>query len=321
MLGEDEVVLNWFIDTTPIERARARSLYDFDRVGGRSAYPGRIAYERLREMEREEGKRRPIPSTRSSRSISYRPKSKEYDQSSASASDENSKISSAARQRALAEYEAELAEAEAKRRQAREKEKSENIELIAFSVEYDDSGPSTDEKNSLGSLRCQWISPSSLSNTNYLTIERQLGDQEWSSIEKKIDKTKNQIELDISSLLLDEKNQKLPSRFRLLAQLENGKVLTSQPTDKLNLSSIVGKRLIIPKVENLSNDSVQLTWTNDESDNDQNYDIEKREGPGAEWSKVTKVSLGEGSAELANLENSPKSQFRLVPSVAGSMID
>ena len=318
MLGEDEIALNWFIDTTPIDRARSRSLYDFDRVGGARVLPGRLAYERLREIEREDVKRRPVPQVSSRRSYSSRPTTNGHDQA-ASSSDGNSNKSSAARLRALAEYEAELAEAEAKRRQAKQKEKSENIELIGFSIQYKDSPISSDEKTSLGSLLCEWTSPSSSSNVNYFTIERQLDGQEWLLVEKLTDKSQNQIQLDISSLLLEEKNANLPSRFRLSAHLEGGKVVASQPTDQINLSSLIGKRLIIPNIEILSNDSARLTWANDESDNGQNYDIEKREGPGTEWTKVSKVSLEQGSAQVDNLQEIGKCQFRMVPSSAGSM--
>lgn len=322
MLGEDEITLNWFIDTTPIDRGRSRSLYDFDRVGGNRVLPGRLAYERLRELERDDAKRRPVPPTASRRSYSSRPTTNGRDQTPAtSSSDENSKKSSAARLRAMAEYEAELAEAEAKRREARQKEKSEKIELIGFSIQYKDSPTSTDEKNSLGSLVCEWTSPSSSSNVNYFTIERQLDGQEWTPVEKLTDQSQNQIQLDISSLLLGEKNANLPSRFRLSAHLDNGKVVSSQPTDPINLSSLIGKRLIVPNIEILSNDSARLTWTHDENDNGQNYDIEKREGPGTEWTKVSKVSLEQGSIQLDHLEQSEKCQFRMVPSSAESRKD
>jgi hypothetical protein len=313
MLGEDEIALNWHIDTTPIERARSRSLYDFDRIGDTKFLPGRIAYERLREMEQENLKKRPASHVPSSRTHGYRPKSSEqHDQSSLS--NGTSSTPSAARLRALAEYEAELAEAEARRRQAKENENSQEIELISFAIRYEDSSTSGDDENFLGRLLCEWISPSSSSDINYFLIERQLGDQQWLPIQKKIDKSKTQTELDISSLLFEEKNQNLPSRFRLKAQLENGKVFTSKPSDEINLSLLVGKRVIIPNVEILSANSVRLTWTNEENENTNIYDIEKKEAHETEWTKITKVPLSQGSAQIENLIDAQQCQFRLVPS-------
>lgn len=59
MLDEDEINLSWRIDTTPLSRVRSRSVYDFERGGESLVLPGSIAYERLREMEKELYKRRP----------------------------------------------------------------------------------------------------------------------------------------------------------------------------------------------------------------------------------------------------------------------
>jgi hypothetical protein len=269
-------------------------------------------------MENEEFKKRPASQVPSRRPYGHRPKSNEQNGQS-SLSNGTSRTPSAARLRALAEYEAELAEAEAHRRR-RQAEKSQDIELISFVIRYEDSSTSGDDENSLGRLLCEWISPSSSSDINYFLIERQLGDQEWLPIEKKINKSKNQIQLDISSLLFEEKNQNLPSRFRLKAQLENGKLFTSKPSDEINLSSLVGKRVIIPNVEILSSNSVQLTWTNDENDNTNIYDIEKKEANETEWTKVSKVPLAQGSAQIENLIDARKCQFRLVPSTAEKSI-
>ena len=311
MLGEDEIVLNWHIDTTPIDRARSRLVTDFDRFGDPKYLPGRIAYERLREMEQEDLKRRPAPPVSYRRSYAGRPKSNEQDDQS-SLSNGTGSTPSAARLRALAEYEAELAEAEAQR-QRQKAERLRALELISFAIRYEDPSTSGDDGNSLGRLICEWISPSSSSDIDYFLIERQLGDQDWLPIEKKIDKSKNEVQLDISSLLFDEKNQNLPSRFRLKAQLENGKQVTSKPSDEINLSLLVGKNLIIPNVEVLSTNSVQLTWANDENDSKKVYNIEKKEANETQWTKVLKVPLAQGSAQIENLTDARQCQFRLVP--------
>lgn len=121
MLDEDEISLNWRIDTTPIGRARSRSVYDFDRGGDSIVLPGRIAYERLKEMEQEDLKKRPPPQASSRRGYGQRQRlSEQHDRPPLSNGNDNP---SAARLRALAEYEAELAEADARRqRQAKEKQ-------------------------------------------------------------------------------------------------------------------------------------------------------------------------------------------------------
>jgi hypothetical protein len=177
--------------------------------------------------------------------------------------------------------------------------------LISFTVHYEDS---------LDHLLCQWISPSSSSGINYYTIERQLGDKEWLPIEENIDKSQNQIQLDIYSLLPNENDQNVPSRFRLKAHLENGKIFTSQPTDEISLHLIEGKRIIIPDVEILSANSVQLTWTNDENEKFNIYDIEKKEAQETKWTKISKISLAQGSARIDDLIDAQHCQFRLVPS-------
>ncbi|CAF5199054.1 unnamed protein product, partial [Rotaria magnacalcarata] len=53
MLDEDEIILGWHINSTPIGRLRSRSLYDFERTSEPTFLPGNIAYQRLREMEQE----------------------------------------------------------------------------------------------------------------------------------------------------------------------------------------------------------------------------------------------------------------------------
>jgi hypothetical protein len=320
MLGEDEIALNWHIDTTPLGRARSRSVYDFDRMGDIRVLPGRIAYERLREMEHETLKKQPTSPLSSGRSYGRRQRlSQQTD--GAPLSNGNCNTPSAARLRALAEYEAELAEAAARRqRQAKENEKSAEIELISFTIRYEDIPSSTNNDNSLGRLLCEWILPSSSSDINYYTIERQLDDQEWLPIEEKIDKSQNQRQLDIFSLLSQEKNPNSSSRFRLKAHLENGKIFTSPPTDEINLHSIVGKRLIIPDVEILSANSVQLTWNNEENNQINLYDIEKKEAHETEWTKVTIVPFSQGSARIDNLIDAPQCHFRLVPSTSDKSI-
>ena len=51
MLGEDEFSLNWRLDLIPIGRARARSLYEFDRWNTSLVLQGSLAYERLRVIK------------------------------------------------------------------------------------------------------------------------------------------------------------------------------------------------------------------------------------------------------------------------------
>lgn len=65
MLDEDEINLSWRIDTTPLSRVRSRSLYDFERGGESLVLPGSIAYERLRDMEKDLYKHRPISRAKS----------------------------------------------------------------------------------------------------------------------------------------------------------------------------------------------------------------------------------------------------------------
>jgi len=126
MLDEDEISLNWHFDTTPIERARSRSVYDFDRTGDTIVLPGRIAYERLREMEKELLKNQPVPQVPSRRNYGRRQKLSEQPDH-LPLSNGNGNTPSASRLRALAEYEAELAEANARRqRQAEENEKNQS---------------------------------------------------------------------------------------------------------------------------------------------------------------------------------------------------
>ena len=327
MLDEDEISLNWHIDTTPIGRARSRSAYDFDRTGDSIVLPGSIAYERLREMEQEDLKRQPLPQI-SSRTKERRKRfSQQHDTPPLSNSASNNP--SAARLRALAEFEAELTASEAeRRRQAKEKQRKEDedaksgeIELISFTVRYEDSSSSnkkTDDGDSLGRLLCEWISPSSSSGIKHYTIERQLGDKEWLTIGNKIDNSNNQTELDILSLISDDNdNANVPSRFRLKAHLENGKTFTSQPTEEIDIINLTGgKRIIKPNVEILSANSVQLTWDANENDDTIKYNILKKEAGQTEWEKVTKVPLSKGSAQVDNLTDAHQCQFRLVPSTS-----
>jgi hypothetical protein len=326
MLDEDEISLNWRIDTTPIGRARSRSVYDFDRTGDSIVLPGSIAYQRLREMEQEDLKRQPLPQYSSRIKERRKRLSQQYDTPPLSNSASNNP--SAARLRALAEFDAELAESEAeRRRQAKEKQRKEEenaksgeIELISFTVRYEDSSSSnkkSDDGNSLGRLVCEWISPSSSSGIKHYTIERQLGDKEWLPIGDKIDNSNNQTELDILSLISDDNNANVPSRFRLKAHLENGKTFTSQPTDEIDIVNLIGgKRIIKPNVEILSANSVRLTWDNNENDGTIKYNIVKKEAGQTEWEKVTKVPLSKGSAQVDNLTDAYQCQFRLVPSTS-----
>jgi hypothetical protein len=116
MLGEEEIILDWRLGTTPIGRSRSRSVYDFDRIGDTKFLPGRIAYERFREMEQEYLKNQPISQVPSRRGYGHRQRySEQHDHPPLS--NENGNTRSASRLRALAEYEAELAEAEARRKQ------------------------------------------------------------------------------------------------------------------------------------------------------------------------------------------------------------
>ncbi|CAF3582941.1 unnamed protein product [Rotaria sp. Silwood1] len=318
MLGEDEIFLGWYFDTTPIGRMRPRSYYEFDRINEPIVLPGSIAYQRLREMEKDDHKKRPSSYVSYQRPYPNRERrnriSEEHDNSPVSNSDDDR----ASRLRAKAKYEAELAEYDEKRRAKKsvrikdDNDKPDDIELISFTVRYEDIPLSN--QNSLGRLVCEWISPSSSSGIDYYTIERQLGDKEWLPIEEKIDKKQNQIELDISSLIANDNDDNIPSRFRLKAHLGNGKIFTSKPTDDIYINSKDKKHIIIPDVEILSANSVQLTWKKDENDTINMYDIEKKEAGQTEWIKVTKVPRSQGSAKIDNLTDAQQCQFRLVPS-------
>jgi hypothetical protein len=122
MLGEDDIRLFWHIDTTPLGRARSQLDYNFERTNGTIVLPGRIAYERLRQMEQEDFKKQPSRRVNEFRERRQR-LSEQPDNSSLSYSNGGRNKPSASHLRALAEYEAELAASDAKRRQAKEKEK------------------------------------------------------------------------------------------------------------------------------------------------------------------------------------------------------
>jgi hypothetical protein len=310
MLDQDEIALNWRIDTTPIGRARSRSHYDFDRIGDSTALPGRIAYERLRESEQEASKKRPSLSIPTRPVREHRQRSSEQHDRSPLGNSNGGAKPSTARLRALAEYEAELAKSDAeRRRQAKENRlnvpNDDKIELNSFTVRYE---------NSSGHLLCEWVSPDSSSGIDYYTIERQLGNNEWLPVGEKINKSQNLIQLNSSSLSSGDEN--LSSRFRLKAYLNNGETLTSKPTDEILIDSTEGNGIIIPDVEILSADSVELTWKNNEDGITNFYDIEKKDSQQTEWEKVTKVSLSQGSARVDHLNDSQQCQFRLVPSTS-----
>lgn len=189
--------------------------------------------------------------------------------------------------------------------------------MISFTVHHEDVPSLNNNSNNQGSfgrLLCEWSSPSSSSGIKYYTIEHKLGDKEWLSIGENIDKSQNQTELDILSLVSNDNNRNIPSRFRLKAHLENGKIFTSKPSDEIDIDSIIGKYIIIPDVEILSANSVQLTWKDNGNDKTHIYDIEKKEAHQIEWEKVTKVPLSQGSARIDNLIDAQQCQFRLVPS-------
>ncbi|CAF0927437.1 unnamed protein product [Rotaria sordida] len=325
MLDEDEVFLSWYIDTTPLGRIRSRSYYSFDRINEPLVLPGSIAYQRLREMEKNDNRSRSSSYTPYRRPYENRERRNRLTEEHDYSPNRNSNDNNASRLRAKAEYDAELAEYDAKRQAKKDvrikddNDKSLDIELISFTVRYEDiplSNQNTNNQNSLGHLLCEWISPSSSSGIDYYTIERQLGDKEWLRIGKQIDKIQNQIELDISSLISDDNDDNIPSCFRLKAHLGNGKIFTSKPTDEIYINSTDKKHIIIPDVEILSANSVQLTWKKDENDITNIYDIEKKEAQQTEWIKVTKVPRSQGSARIDDLIDGQQCQFRLVPSAS-----
>ena len=51
MLDEDEFSLNWRVALSPVGRARARSLFEFDRTNNTLVLQGSLAYERLRVIK------------------------------------------------------------------------------------------------------------------------------------------------------------------------------------------------------------------------------------------------------------------------------
>ena len=143
---------------------------------------------------------------------------------------------------------------------------------------------------------CQWASPSSSPAIDYFTIERQLGNEEWLPIGEKIDNLKNKIELDISSSKDTDNKMKtnIPSYFRLKAHLRNGQTFTSKPTDEIFINLSQEKSIIIPDVKILSPSSVQLTWNDNENENDEKsniYNIEKKEEEQPEWEKTYRSSI------------------------------
>lgn len=196
-------------------------------------------------------------------------------------------------------------------------QKTGDIELIAFTVRWEAIPSSTtnqDEQSPLVRLFCKWASPSSSSTIDYFTIERQVGDQEWLSIGKKIDKFANQTQLDISSSTDDNGiNNNIPSYFRLKAHLQNGQTFTSKPTDEIFINFPEGKHVIIPDVEILSPNAVQLTWNDNENEETSNiYDVEKKEQQQSDWEKVKEVPLSQHSTRVDSLNGAEQYQFRLI---------
>ncbi|CAF3885816.1 unnamed protein product [Rotaria magnacalcarata] len=201
-----------------------------------------------------------------------------------------------------------------------DQENSGDIELMSFTVRWEPASSSNktqDDNDSLIRLFCQWTSPNSSSAIDYLTIERQFGDQEWLPIGEKINKLDNQTQLDMSLMNdNDEKtNATTPSLFRLKAHLQNGQTITSKPTDEIFMNLCPEKNIIIPDVEVLSPSSVQLTWNNTEDEEKPNiYDIEKKEDEQLQWEKVTEVPLSQRSARIDSLTDANQCQFRLISS-------
>ena len=199
-------------------------------------------------------------------------------------------------------------------------EKPEDIELIAFTVRCKTVSfmeQNQDENNSLVRLFCQWVSPSSSSAIDYFTIEHQLGDQEWLPIGDKIDKFESQSQLDISIKHDDnsEMNLNIPSYFRLKVHLQNGQTFVSKPTDKIFMNLLQKKNIIIPEVEILSSNSVQLTCNDNENQEKSNiYDIEKKESQQPAWEKMAEIPLSQCSARIDNLTDAEQCQFRLISS-------
>jgi hypothetical protein len=155
-----------------------------------------------------------------------------------------------------------------------------DIELIAFSVRYQvipSSSTEEGEDNPSIRLLCQWASPSSSPAIDYLTIERQLGNNEWLPIGEKIAKSENRTQLDIPSSNENNNNEainpNIPSYFRLKAHLQNGQTFTSKPTDGIVIDLAREKKIIIPDVEILSPSSVQLTWNDNENEDNKNKNV------------------------------------------------
>lgn len=311
MLDEDEIALSWRIDTTPISRGRSRSHYDFERGGESIVLPGSIAYQRLREMEKEDMKRQPVTySPRRPTSASRVPRLK--------LEERDEKDTSAARKKALEEYEAELAEAEARRRQ---KAKEERVDLNSFVVRYEKAKKVDSEENDgqtkTDRLVCEWTRPKPTSKIDYFTIERQIDGGDWQTVGEKIDSTSDSAELEIGSVVAD---QPIRSRFRLKAELNNGTTVLSEPTEEITIDPIEDDGILIPDVEILASDTVQLSWKNKTPKGNVNpanvYDIEKRDGPTGPWQKIRAVSFAQGLALVDSLNDAEQCQFRLVPSTS-----
>ncbi len=117
------------------------------------------------------------------------------------------------------------------------------------------------------------------------------------------------------------KDADIPSYFRLKAHLRNGQTVTSKPTDEIFINLSREKKIVVPDVEILSPNSVQLTWEDNENDENNKeksniYDIEKKEEEQPEWEKVIEVPLSQHSARIDSLTDAKQCQFRLIPSVS-----
>jgi hypothetical protein len=205
-------------------------------------------------------------------------------------------------------------------------EKCDPIKLTSFSVRCESVPTSRRIKNnndSLISLVCQWAMPSSSSTIDYYTIERQVGDNnEWLPIGEKINQRQNQIQMDLS---LNEKNAHLPSYFRLKAHLHNGQTCESESTDGIFFPLSNELNAIIPDVEILSSNSVELTWpdinqeskTTNEQSKSNIYAVEKKEHQAQEitdWETVGQVPLSQRTVRIASLTDASQCEFRLIPS-------
>jgi hypothetical protein len=193
------------------------------------------------------------------------------------------------------------------------------IDWNSFTV-HRERRPATNERDDddAGRLVCQWTLARSSADIDHYTIESQTNRNDWLPIGENIDPSRNRIELNVAALLTGECEPCAGARFRLTAHLNDGRTVTSEPTEEINV--VEHGKTIVPVVTMLSSDAVRLTWNNETSTRPGLYDIERRDGPHRPWQTISTVPLTQGSACIDGLDHTDQCEYRLRPSTASQCL-